>query len=119
MLIGEFARAAGVSPRSLRHYEQTGLLEPRRTSGGYREYAAEDLAAVARIRVMLAAGLGTRAARLYLDCVRDGTDAHHLAMCPDLRAELDRVEARLDREQDRIARTRGALRALESPDPAP
>ena len=67
--IGEFARQAGVSPRSLRHYEEAGLLVPARTSAGYRDYSPKDLDAVARIRPILATGLGVAAARRYLDCV--------------------------------------------------
>ena len=58
MRIGEFARQAGVSPRSLRHYEEAGLLVPERTSAGYRDYRPEDLDVVARIRPILATGLG-------------------------------------------------------------
>ena len=63
MRIGEFARQAGVSPRSLRHYEEAGLLVPTRTSAGYRNYSLKDLDAVARIRPILATGLGVAAAR--------------------------------------------------------
>jgi DNA-binding transcriptional MerR regulator len=39
MRIGELARQAGVSTRTLRHYEGLGLLTPRRTANGYRDYA--------------------------------------------------------------------------------
>ena len=40
---GEFARLAGVTPRTLRHYDRLGLLKPRRTAAGYRVYADRDL----------------------------------------------------------------------------
>jgi DNA-binding transcriptional MerR regulator len=49
MRIGELARAVGVSPDTLRHYERKGLLEPIRTEGNYREY---DAGAQARIRLV-------------------------------------------------------------------
>jgi DNA-binding transcriptional MerR regulator len=39
MRIGELARQAGVSTRTLRHYEELGLLTPRRTANGYWDYA--------------------------------------------------------------------------------
>jgi AcrR family transcriptional regulator len=36
----EFARIAGVTVRTLHHYERVGLLSPKRTDSGYRLYAA-------------------------------------------------------------------------------
>jgi MerR family transcriptional regulator, repressor of the yfmOP operon len=49
--IGEVAARAGVTARTLRYYEELGLLTPsRRTSGGARRYTDEDVEAVARIR---------------------------------------------------------------------
>jgi DNA-binding transcriptional MerR regulator len=40
--IGQLARAAGVSSRTIRYYEQLGILpEPRRSPGGTRKYPAE------------------------------------------------------------------------------
>lgn len=115
MSIGEFARRSGVSARSLRHYEDRGLLCPRRTSAGYREYTEQDLTTVARIRVILDAGLGTEVARAYLDCVDVDPDAGvRVGLCENLRRELRTVEERLDREEGRIRRARAGLAALES-----
>ncbi|MDT3442787.1 MULTISPECIES: MerR family transcriptional regulator [unclassified Pseudofrankia] len=49
--IGLAAREVGVSVRSLRYYEEMGLLTPSgRTTGGNRLYAPDDLARVRRIR---------------------------------------------------------------------
>jgi DNA-binding transcriptional MerR regulator len=40
--IGELARAAGVTSRTIRYYEQLGILpEPRRSPGGTRKYPLE------------------------------------------------------------------------------
>jgi DNA-binding transcriptional MerR regulator len=46
MRIGEFARAAGVTPRTVRYYEEIGLLPEsgERSAGAHREYGDEDLA---------------------------------------------------------------------------
>ncbi len=39
MLIGELAKATGVSPKTIRYYETLGLLKPtRRARGNYRVY---------------------------------------------------------------------------------
>jgi MerR family transcriptional regulator, repressor of the yfmOP operon len=49
--IGEVAEAAGVSTRTLRYYEELGLLSPSGHSpGGARRYSDADLARVLRIR---------------------------------------------------------------------
>lgn len=49
--IGEAAARAAVSVRTLRYYEELGLLTPSAHSpGGARRYAEEDVARLARIR---------------------------------------------------------------------
>ena len=49
--IGEVAARAGVSVRTLRYYEELGLLAPSaHTAGGARRYAEEDVARLLRIR---------------------------------------------------------------------
>ncbi len=49
--IGEMAERAGVSPRTVRYYEQVGLLDPTtRSPGGTRRYDERDLARLLRIR---------------------------------------------------------------------
>jgi len=42
--IGELAASLGITPRTLRLYEQLGLIDPpRRTEGGIRFYDKEDI----------------------------------------------------------------------------
>jgi DNA-binding transcriptional MerR regulator len=49
--IGEVAERAGVSARTLRYYEELGLLSPAgKTPGGARRYAEGDVARLLRIR---------------------------------------------------------------------
>jgi DNA-binding transcriptional MerR regulator len=51
LAIGSASRELGVSVRSLRYYEEMGLLTPSgRTIGGNRLYGPDDLARVRRIR---------------------------------------------------------------------
>ena len=58
MRIGELAAAAGTTTKTLRFYEETGLLPPAaRTSTGYREYTSASLARLDFIRSGRAAGL--------------------------------------------------------------
>jgi len=49
--VKELARAAGVTPETVRHYARAGLLEPACDPGnGYRLFAAEDLARLRFVR---------------------------------------------------------------------
>ncbi|OPX14301.1 MerR family transcriptional regulator, partial [Gordonia sp. i37] len=58
MRIGQVARLAGVSTRTIRYYHRLGLLpEPPRDSNGYRSYALDDVVALLRIRRLTALGL--------------------------------------------------------------
>jgi DNA-binding transcriptional MerR regulator len=52
MRIGQLAREAGTTPRTVRYYEEIGLLpaSDERVAGSHREYGAED---VARVRELL------------------------------------------------------------------
>ena len=59
--IQKFAELAGVTVRTLHHYDRLGLLSPRhRTDSGYRLYALEDLAQLERILVLRYLGLPLR-----------------------------------------------------------
>lgn len=50
--VGELSRLAGVSIRTLHHYDQIGLLTPsHRTAAGYRQYTAADAERLHRILV--------------------------------------------------------------------
>ncbi|WP_258060238.1 MULTISPECIES: TipAS antibiotic-recognition domain-containing protein [unclassified Arthrobacter] len=57
--ISEVARMAGVSSRTLRHYEERGLLSPAFTGpNGYRFYRMEELLRLQRILLLRRLGLG-------------------------------------------------------------
>jgi DNA-binding transcriptional MerR regulator len=47
--IGEVAARAGVSTRTIRYYEELGLLDPAKTPGGSRRYSEEDVTLLERV----------------------------------------------------------------------
>ena len=58
MRIGELARRAGVTTRTIRHYERIGVLPaPERTESGYRLYTEDALARLAFVRAAQTVGL--------------------------------------------------------------
>src|SRR5687768_16186491 len=51
MNIGQAAKASGISPKMLRHYEAIGLLKPsQRTLAGYRTFSENDIHTLRFIR---------------------------------------------------------------------
>jgi DNA-binding transcriptional MerR regulator/effector-binding domain-containing protein len=67
--IGEFARLGGVSVRTLRHYDEIGLLRPSTVDQdtGYRGYSASQLGPLNRIVALKDLGLSLTQIRQLLD----------------------------------------------------
>ena len=64
--VGEACEELGVSARTLRYYEELGLLAPERTTGGHRVYATADLETVGRIIRMQGLGFSLSTIRKSL-----------------------------------------------------
>ena len=107
MLIGELAERAGTSTRTLRYYEQHGLVEPRRDANGYRRYDEAELRVVHEIRALLAVGFGLDDIRPFVACLRAGNSAGDV--CPDSVAVLRRKIAEVDACLDRMTAVRRQL----------
>jgi DNA-binding transcriptional MerR regulator len=102
MLIGELSRRTGVSPRSLRYYEQHGLLRSRRTPNGWREYDETAERRARAVAEMLAAGLTLEGVKELEPCL-DGPD---LESCDDPAIALATYRARLAVVEQRMAALR-------------
>ena len=108
MRIGELASRTGVSVRSLRYYEEQGLLSSSRSASGQRHYTEGEVERVAFIQALYAAGLSSRTIAELLPCVDTPSEDHS-------DAALERMAKERDRLSDHIAdlvRTRDALDAL-------
>ncbi|WP_410601189.1 MerR family transcriptional regulator [Amycolatopsis sp. lyj-90] len=108
MRIGELARRSGVSERALRYYEAQGLLTPERRPSGYRVYGETDVAAVRRIRILLAAGLNTAQILEILPCIVD-EDGWLTPDCPELVDALRQQRNRIDEAIGELETTRANL----------
>lgn len=103
MRIGDLSARTGASVRSLRYYEQQGLLQAERTSSGQRVYASDAAERVRYIQKLIAAGLGTSAIREVIPCFDSGVADP--AMLERLVVEHERLASRLVE----LAETKDAL----------
>ena len=116
MRIGELGRRAGVSTRTLRHYEELGLLPARRLANGYRAYDERDLRLLAEIRELTGLGFSLAETRPFLECLRAGHPSG--ASCPDSRAVHRRKLVEVDGWIARLRDVRAQLAAqLDAPTP--
>jgi DNA-binding transcriptional MerR regulator len=102
--IQEFAQLAGVTVRTLHHYDRLGLLSPsHRSEAGYRLYQHDDLGRLERVLVLRMLGLSLRDIAALLQHV-DAKDVEPFAVM------LVRQHAVLSERREGIARV---LRAIE------
>ncbi|MGH2945794.1 MAG: MerR family transcriptional regulator [Solirubrobacteraceae bacterium] len=116
MQIGEVADRVGLSLRTVRYYEEMGLVEPEtRTEGGFRLYTEAHVDRLELVKRMKPLGFTVQEMRDLLDA-RDAQDRERLAefareaanRCEVLRAKLDSGEElarQLRRESRRSAKT--------------
>jgi DNA-binding transcriptional MerR regulator len=108
--IGDFSQLAQVSTRTLRHYDQIGLLKPASTdaSSDYRYYALEQLPRLNRILALKDLGLSLDQ---IADVLRDEVPAERLRDMLD--AKQREIEQHMRAEQERMARVRALLTRIE------
>ncbi|MER6115935.1 MerR family transcriptional regulator [Streptomyces sp. A0642] len=108
MRIGELASRAGVSVRSVRYYEEQGLLASTRSPSGQRHFRDDDVERVAFIQRLYAAGLSSRTVVELLPCV----DAPSRENSDDALERMAQERDRLSAHIDELVRTRDTLDAL-------
>ena len=108
MRIGELADAAGTTAKTLRFYEDQGLLPPAgRTPSGYRNYTAETIARIDFIHRGQAAGLTLAQIQQILH-IRD----HGQAPCSHVRDLLDARLTDIDQQLRQLHDLRDTLAGL-------
>jgi MerR family Zn(II)-responsive transcriptional regulator of zntA len=109
MRIGELAAAAGTTTKTLRFYEESGLLPPTdRAANGYRDYGPEALSRLDFIHRGRAAGLTLAQIREVID-IRETGDApcHHVhQLLTERLADIDRQIADLQALRATLSRQR-------------
>ena len=117
MQIGEAAERVGLSIRTIRHYEDVGLIMPSaRSEGGFRLYTEPDLDRLRVAKRMKPLGFTLEEMRDLLQLLDNLTDAHG-----DIRAALqDRLamfhaaaQARVQALRDQLATAEGFARQIQ------
>jgi phosphoribosylaminoimidazole-succinocarboxamide synthase len=109
--VGELAEQAGVSVRTLHHYDEIGLLAPMRSGAGHRRYSESDLARLTQVVALRSVGLS-------LDEIRGCLDSGE-ALAATLTRQLHELELRVAQTialRDRVATVVARLESGRNPD---
>ncbi|MFC1437377.1 MerR family transcriptional regulator [Streptacidiphilus sp. N1-10] len=107
MRIGELARRSSVSVRSLRYYEEQGLITSERSPRGQRHFQEEDVERVLFLQRLYAAGLSSRTILELLPCVDSPS-------VDNSRAALDRMAQEREKLSSHITDMINARDALDA-----
>ncbi|MFI2560649.1 MerR family transcriptional regulator [Nocardia farcinica] len=99
--IGELAARFGLATHVLRHWEDAGLLTPRRDAGGRRRYRADDVERVGVILIVKSVGFSLDEIRELFARVADRSGRRRL------------LQAQHARLTEHIARAEAARAAIE------
>jgi Cu(I)-responsive transcriptional regulator len=97
MNIGDVAERSGLPPKTIRYYEDIGLIRPQRGANGYRAFSEADLHRLAFLGRARSLGFSIEECRgllaLYADPARASADVKEMAETH--LAEIDRKIAEL------------------------
>ncbi|QOY95408.1 MerR family transcriptional regulator [Massilia sp. UMI-21] len=111
--VGELAARAGLTVRTLHHYDSIGLLSPSaRSDAGYRLYDRDDVARLQQIQALRAFGMALADIGVYLD----SPQASPLAVVERQLSSLDRQIAQAQHMREQLQRLRTRLAAGEDTD---
>jgi DNA-binding transcriptional MerR regulator len=106
--IGEVAKRAGVSVKTIRYYEQIGVLEePRRLTSGYRDYETDTVERLSFIRASQSSGLSLGEIRGIV-AFRDRGESPCAHVLDLLRRRSDKIDAQIEE----LKRSRSVIRSL-------
>jgi DNA-binding transcriptional MerR regulator len=112
MKIGQLSQASGASPRSLRYYEELGLISSVRRPNGYRDYEESAVGMVSTIKSLIDLGFPMTLIERVLPCTGDAGPVE--GECSGLMARVAEVRDEMDDKARRLLETRDALTAFLS-----
>ena len=107
MKIGDVADASGLSAKTIRYYEDIGLVRPDRGENGYRDFAGADVHKLRFLARARSLGFSIRDCRILLSLYEDRSRAS-----ADVKALAEAHLHRVDRKIAELEGLRGTLRHL-------
>lgn len=108
MNIGEAAEKSGLSAKTIRYYESSGLIAPaRRSASGYRDYSDDDVHILKFIHRARDLGFSVKDCQALLSLYRDRNRAS-----ADVKAIADEHIERISRKIEELAAMRSTLQTL-------
>lgn len=104
MNIGEVADLSGIPPKTIRYYEDIGLVRPKRSANGYRAFRETDLHKLAFLGRARALGFSIEDCRILMSLYEDETRSsaqvktiaeEHLSAIDDKIAQLQEMRSTL------------------------
>ncbi len=100
MIIGEAARLSGMTVKTIRYYEEIGLVKPARVqTTGYRDYSDDDVHVLQFLHRARDLGFSVKQCRdllsLYNDRERASSDVKKIALI-----HLDDITRKIEESQD-------------------
>ncbi|MBU9346078.1 MerR family transcriptional regulator [Burkholderia multivorans] len=109
LAIGQLSQLTGASVRSIRHYDEHGLLASVRASNGYRMFPEKAVTQVKQIQRMIATGFTIDDIRGFPDCMLLIEGTRSCDQITDVqRARLEAIErqiADLEKRRARLLKT--------------
>lgn len=115
VFIKELSRQTGASIRSIRYYEEKGLIFAKRLANGYRDYDDSAIAKIKSIQLYLGLGLTTDHIARIIDCPTLQTNDK--PMCKEAyklyKAKLDEVNEQIKTLHTIQSKLRERIRQME------
>ncbi len=109
LTIGQLSQLTGASVRSIRHYDEHGLLASVRASNGYRMFPERAVTQVKQVQRMIATGFTIDDIRGFPDCMLLIERARSCDQITDVqRARLEAIDrqiADLEKRRARLIKT--------------
>ncbi|WP_296476587.1 Cu(I)-responsive transcriptional regulator [Roseinatronobacter sp.] len=107
MNISEVGKLSGLPPKTIRFYDDIGLIQPKRDTNGYRIFSESDLHRLAFLRRARALGFSVQECRQLLALYHDETRASS-----DVKALAREHLARIDQQLEELGQMRRTLADL-------